>query len=199
MSRWLHNVNAVQAHFHSSDTSIRLQPIQWWGTNQSRRSRTTRFGKTSAFHIGEFIGQGRRMQYCGLVPAVLEKAEQFDFGGRMKPYNNCATAVIERFSGRRPLRWYGTAAVSLFLVWSQVLMAFMLAYNTPTVGIGCWSGGYFLYGVFSSVSWVVQLSSKRPGRWTRLFCHLANAVSLCWLIAFSMLVVCLCSPQCLSS
>lgn len=68
-------------------------------------------------------------------------------------------------------------------------MAFMVAYNTPTVGLGCWSGGYLLYGMLSSISWVIQLFSKRLGRWVRLFCHLANAVALCWLIGFMILVV----------
>jgi hypothetical protein len=203
MSRWLYNVNAVKTHFHGPQNSdippdsegiSGQQDIHWWGANTLNRNETNKLEEGSSFRVGEFVGQGRRIQYCGSVSAILEKAGQHNFGHDMNFYNSCATNVIERLRGPRPFHWYTTSAVAFFLVWSQVLMAFMIAYNTPTVGLGCWSGGYLLYGILSSVSWVLHLFSKSPGHWIQSGCQLANAIALCWLITFTILVVRLIFP-----
>ena len=51
--------------------------------------------------------------------------------------------------------WIGmalSAALSLFLQWGTTGAAIIIAYLTPTQGLGCRSGGYLLYGVNATVS-----------------------------------------------
>ncbi|KAF2112515.1 hypothetical protein BDV96DRAFT_648772 [Lophiotrema nucula] len=148
--------------------------------------RTPFKGIPPAFRVGEFIGQGRRMQYSGLASAVLENIDSSHFGHHLVSCDSATSAIVRRLNGRRPAAWFVTACVSLFLVFSQLAMAFMLAYNTPSVGLGCWSGGYVVYAFLSSISWIVQLFCKRPGRWTRFLCHTSNGLAFCFLIAFTL-------------
>jgi hypothetical protein len=43
----------------------------------------------------------------------------------------------------------------------------MIAYLSPTVGLGCRSGGYFIYGVAATISWALLTCSA-------LLCHSVN-------------------------
>jgi hypothetical protein len=100
----------------------------------------------------------------------------------------CAERVYKRLQkARRPISWYITALVSQFLVWIEVGMAFMLTYNTPTIGIGCWSGSIALFGILSTISWLVQFF--KVSRYSIIFCHFINFLSLSWLIITIMLIV----------
>jgi hypothetical protein len=130
------------------------------------------------------------MQYCGLVAAVLEESNPPNINDHdMKSYNALANKVIARLGQRRPKQWYAISTLSFLMVWSQILMASMISYNTPTVGLGCWTSGNLIYGILSSVSWVVQLCVKKPGEHVRAACHVFNFLALSFLITFVILVV----------
>jgi hypothetical protein len=167
MSRWLYNVEAIRTHFHVQPRSIipphtnqapLIQTIDWWKPGGEDDDS---LGNWSRFIIGDFIGQGRRMQYCGLVAAVLESMDSFKIKDRdITSYSKLANNVVGRLEETRPTQWYVTSALSFFMVWSQILMASMISYNTPSVGLGCWTGGHLVYGALSSVSWVVQIARR---------------------------------------
>ena len=58
--------------------------------------------------------------------------------------------------------WIGigtSALVGLFLQWGTTGAALMIAYLTPTKGLGCRSGGYLLYGINASVCWLLMAVS----------------------------------------
>ncbi|KAJ6495233.1 hypothetical protein C8R45DRAFT_1094892 [Mycena sanguinolenta] len=52
------------------------------------------------------------------------------------------------------------AILALFLQWGTTGAAVFVAYWTPTIGLGCRSGSYLIYGIASTVSWLVLLLSQ---------------------------------------
>ncbi|KAF8142888.1 hypothetical protein K438DRAFT_661490 [Mycena galopus ATCC 62051] len=52
------------------------------------------------------------------------------------------------------------ALVALFLQWGTTGVAVFVAYSTPSVGIGCRSGSYLIYGLAATVSWLVLVVSN---------------------------------------
>ncbi|KAI4524037.1 hypothetical protein K525DRAFT_282006 [Schizophyllum commune Loenen D] len=55
----------------------------------------------------------------------------------------------------------GAASVmGLLLLWSTAGAAFMLAWLTPTQGLGCRAGSYLLYGTLATVVWFLMLMSS---------------------------------------
>ncbi|KAJ7124225.1 hypothetical protein C8R44DRAFT_875283 [Mycena epipterygia] len=53
----------------------------------------------------------------------------------------------------------GAAIVALFLQWGTTGAAIFVAYNTPTVGLGCRSGSYLIYGIGATMSWAILVFS----------------------------------------
>lgn len=59
--------------------------------------------------------------------------------------------------------WKGiafSAGLALYLQWGTTGAAMMIAYLTPTVGLGCRSGGYMIYGAAATVSWFLLAISS---------------------------------------
>jgi hypothetical protein len=96
-----------------------------------------------------------------------------------------------RLQGRPPGSWYTVAFLAFLLVWYEILMAFMVSIVMPTVGLGCRSFSYLLFGILSSVSWVIQLW-KRQSAWSRVLSHGFNSFAILILlviIAFQVRVL----------
>ncbi|KAF7364460.1 hypothetical protein MSAN_01107400 [Mycena sanguinolenta] len=55
---------------------------------------------------------------------------------------------------------FRAALLALFLQWGTTGAALYVAYKTPTVGIGCRSGSYLIYGIAATVSWVLLVISQ---------------------------------------
>ncbi|KAH7124585.1 hypothetical protein EDB81DRAFT_911484 [Dactylonectria macrodidyma] len=135
--------------------------------------------------ILEFVGQGREIGYGGLAHAVLWSVYDSHSDDRqIRPLGDIAKNAGRKLAGHRPGSWRLLSLVSLGLVWVDVSMAILIAYNTPTVGWGCWSGSYMTYGLLSSLPWALHSlpSFKHPRPWQRACFHLLNAVSTLWLI-----------------
>ncbi|KAK3680918.1 hypothetical protein B0T22DRAFT_474369 [Podospora appendiculata] len=208
MSRWLYNVNAVLDWKLRRGRDRTRQEPDWWQDEIPAH-----------FEIGDFIGQGRRLEYAGLVEAVLSTMEKEcrhkphalpvgDSGDRavdFKAYEDLATAVRARHARRRPGLWFWSAIRALFLVWFPVLMAFVVAYTSPTVGMGCWSGPLLMWGALSSFSWFVSLFKRSSGLWLTRVCHFANGAALLFLVFFTCLTLsgamsnCYCTTSSMSS
>jgi hypothetical protein len=62
------------------------------------------------------------------------------------------TPVIQRI--------LAAAFVAMFVQWGTTGAAVFVAYYTPTTGIGCRSGSYFLYGLAATLSWLLLLISS---------------------------------------
>jgi hypothetical protein len=73
-------------------------------------------------------------------------------------------------------------------VWVQIGMAGIISYHTPTVGLGCRSLGFFIYGGLTTVTWVMAFFTlgvlgQRLGRFSLPRClswaaHFFNGVAL---------------------
>jgi len=133
------------------------------------------------------------MQYCGLSwafieEATLDKLVNSTDDKNERSYYACATRVMNRLDRNPPGGWYFTAFAALFLVWIEIGMAIMLAYNTPTIGLGCWSGSFLLYGLLSTVSWFIQLFNSR-GSFVRTVSIVFNLLAFCWLVIVTFFIV----------
>jgi hypothetical protein len=179
MKRWLWNVAAVKRWEADDSSDITMIDIDWWKTpnrysDQQHESQAATQA-ASDFKIYEFIGQGRKIHYCGLAHAVIEALQGRAF--LTKSFEAISTDVSNEMRGNRPASWWILAVTSLGLVWVGVGMAMVIAYNTPTVGIGCWTLTYLLYGIVSTLPWLVHFVRKHPGGVVRFFCRISNMIS----------------------
>lgn len=90
---------------------------------------------------------------------------------------------------RCPPAWFCTACLSLVLVASEIMLAFMLAFNTPTVGLGCWSGSFAIYAILSSLGWVLCLFFPKPDPVVAGLSYALNAMAFGWLVTVTMLIL----------
>lgn len=205
IQRWLWNVEAVQLWEDARRKGLLPTPepeIDWWNPAKQRRrsdeQRSSSYTRqpneiirvTSAFRLGDFIGQGRKMGYHGLTSAVLSSIySSSSSGGTRNSHPTIATLTTRRLSSafHRPFAWWLCAFISLMLVWLEITMAFLVSYMTPTVGLSCRSGSYLCYGVLVSITWVVSCLFKSPNQAARIFCHFCNslAVSVLGFIIFA--------------
>ncbi|KAL2681132.1 hypothetical protein Neosp_008736 [[Neocosmospora] mangrovei] len=188
MSRWLFNVDAVLTSARDAGADLNnMQTPVWWSRNRPAAA-------LEVFEIQEFIGQGRKIKYCGLADAVIRTVQDLQerkrpLGNNLDEYRLCAQTVLSHLNGTRPTQWWVTAFVSLFLVVFEVMMAFLVAFCTPTFGLGCWSGGLLLYGLLSTLTWVYHLIFKAPGKRGQIICSIFNFFSLGWLITLTGFVL----------
>ncbi|KAM7187294.1 hypothetical protein V8F20_011049 [Naviculisporaceae sp. PSN 640] len=181
VERWLHNVQAIKNQRDGTSPEIR-----WWPTPNAPPA--------NVFRVGRFIGQGRSVQYAGLSHAVMAELPSKGVATRTYPgdYTDLAARVHSRlqYERRRPLSWFVIALVSQVAVVAVVMLAFMLAFNTPTVGLGCWSGSFALYAILSSLTWILSLVIRRkPGRWLTGLCYFCNTLALGWLIVATLFIL----------
>ncbi|KAK4445168.1 hypothetical protein QBC34DRAFT_358660 [Podospora aff. communis PSN243] len=172
MSRWLFNVEAVRKwKMAGADPATK---IEWWKDSVPTH-----------FKLRDFVGQGRRMHYCGLAHATMfcvTDPKHIDDSNGLDEYDVLAQQVIEKLNGRRPGLWFSSAVRAFLLVWLQIFMSFLVAITSPTAGIGCWSGSIMLFGVLTSFSWFVSLFKKSCGPKLRIVCHTVNITAILFLI-----------------
>ena len=80
-------------------------------------------------------------------------------------------------------------------------MAFIVSFNTPTIGLGCRSLLYMIWFLLISISWVVLLFWQEPYRWLQKLMLVPNLLSVVFLfliMVFQVLGVlngCLCKSS----
>lgn len=169
ISRWLYNVEAVKTW--TSQAGNDPNTIGWWQDNTKI---------PQALKIDVFIGQGRKIQFCGLPHALLEASATVDFHTETN-LSRCAKKAANRLKGWKPKAWYVVAVLSFLLVWCAIMSAFAIHFTAPTIGLGCRSLTYLLFGAFSSVSWVIQFS-KRPPQWALWVSYVSNTLAILTLL-----------------
>jgi hypothetical protein len=205
LSRWLYNVNVVKSW---NDDHRPRRPLRWWIPPSTRSALFGGMQSSSAngtvdnpFQLGPFIGQGRKLQACCLSSVLMDVGDRLNLGHRGNPaeyntsvpYDNGAQEVLKRLLASPPTSWYKIAFISLLMVWTSITMALLLAYNTPTIGLGCWSGSFLVFGILSSSTWMLQfIRPQRPVGVIVKICTFFNLVSMGWLITVVFLMV---SPE----
>lgn len=170
MSRWLYNVDAIMVE-QLTENEDRCSNIRWWKPSPAGSG-------NPALQVGHFVGQGRKMAYCGLISAVIMGSEDHDFDGSIESFVKCANRVEASLEGPRPTSWYVTAVVAQLLVGCEMMMGFTIAYATPTVGLGCRSFLYLLTYLMSSVSWTIQFRWKTTPRSAKIVSHFFNGFTI---------------------
>ncbi|KAK1749887.1 hypothetical protein QBC47DRAFT_354353 [Echria macrotheca] len=163
--RWLWSIRAVKKWENDRDRGSNLSddaPPFWWSLDRDRRA-PNRTPDHLCSHRGQcvpshFIGQGRRIGYHGLAYSVTESVDRLETERNpAQPIKTIARNTRVQFGAKPPVSWLLSSLGALALVWLEIGMALMISYNIPTVGIGCRSGLYIIYGVFSTVPWAAHL------------------------------------------
>ncbi|KAM7188161.1 hypothetical protein V8F20_010657 [Naviculisporaceae sp. PSN 640] len=143
--------------------------VDWWKTTSEI---------PPDLEVGNFIGQGRKIQYCGIPHAFLEATKGVKFS-KVNPTELAghATAIAQELQGDKPWAWYVVAIVSLFLVWTAIMSAFVVSFMSPVVGLGCRTLTYLIFGACSSVPWLIQFR-KRPGKFLTIVSHVFNTLAI---------------------
>ncbi|KAM7210408.1 hypothetical protein V8F06_014212 [Rhypophila decipiens] len=132
----------------------------------------------SDLQVKHFIGQGRKIQYCGLPHAFLEVTKSVELSDATPAeLDGHAMAIAEELRGGKPLAWFVVAVLSFLLVWTAIMSAFVVSFNAPVVGLGCRTLTYLIFGIFSSVPWVIHFQ-KRPPRPLIYLSYLCNTVAI---------------------
>ncbi|KAK0741302.1 hypothetical protein B0T18DRAFT_440629 [Schizothecium vesticola] len=215
--RWLYNVRAVMLWRDGPDTDS--EAIAWWPPVPPSKTEDENTGSTpppeavvnnqpqpelvvtsqpqqepvavTNLTVGRFIGQGRSTQYSGLSYAVMKHTPTKGHPGRTYPtdYNSFAVKVHNELEGRPPPSWFITALLAQAIVTTEVMLAFMLAFNTPTVGLGCWSGSFAIYAILSSLCWILSLCFPKPGSVVTGLCYTLNVLAFGWLVTVTILLL----------
>lgn len=95
--------------------------IEWWTT-------ATRIPLT--LQVGTFIGQGRRIQFCGIPHAFLKATRKAEFSeANPTELDRYAMAIAEELRGGKPRAWYVVAVTSFFLVWTAIMSGFIVCFT----------------------------------------------------------------------
>ncbi|KAF4626766.1 hypothetical protein G7Y89_g11394 [Cudoniella acicularis] len=187
LSRWLYNADAVRTWAPDREKleggpHMYRPGVARWPSNAVEAQSP----HTGWCHVGDFVGHGRSMHYCGLVSAFMEAAEKMDWVTDPNFICNLTKALL--LKEKRPRSWYITAFVSLFLVWTEIFLAVVVDYYTPTLGFGCWSGATVLYALLGMVSWLIQFK-RRLGKILMAIAHVFNTLAILWILAATFMVV----------
>lgn len=156
ISRWLWNVRAVKEW--RAGGRFKESP-KWWSQDS----------KDVALEVSDFVGQGRQVGYNGIAFAVLDS-----IAAATTPAPHTANAERERLAlghldaisretvdrvqnCRPPAAWWVLALLSFAIVWVEIGAASMISIRIPTVGVGCRSLSYLIYGGLSTLPMLMQL------------------------------------------
>lgn len=189
ISRWMWNVEAVKQWV---DNPNRPQHPNWWPPTRDEVAQNQGTAQQTGFenYISDFVGQGRQIGYNGLPYAVaISVYNSSETNRTMRSLQTITDELIRCLNGRRPGSWWALAVTSLLLVWLEIGMAFMISFNIPTVGIGCRSLSYLIYGGLSSFPWMIHLLPSFGGsivknglRWLSTLFTLLSTGVLCFII-----------------
>lgn len=198
IERWMYNVNYVlrnrypEIQRHEEDDS--LDYTSWW-----------RPGCHTHLTIGEFVGQGRVLRYSGIANGMLELTASWTAYGIDSDYTEIESHYRSKVVGFRknrlivrPTTWWFIWIAAQFGVSVSASMAFMVSFNTPTVGLGCRSFLDMLWWIFSSISWISLAIFQEPPRITRYitgFFNFCSVVVLNFIMFFQVSIFCVLPTQ----
>lgn len=196
IERWLFNVDAII-------TAGGTRPLWRAPETEQLQQRARASDRLTPFRIGEFLGQGRRLRYCGVTDTVLhyitESVARRTQIALPQITNQTTTSLNPRTPGvesfdkfqkslkTRPPQWYGVWIVSQLIVMACFGMAFMVSFNTPTVGFGCRSMIYLTWYSLTIPSSISLLFQQEPVKALRILMMLPNTLSV--LAVFTIMLV----------
>ena len=204
ISRWMWNVRAVQEWEEARDANqsdpAPPQHPNWWSSSEERAALSrnapgqVQHGQAQdnprhAYHDfnswvpSDFVGQGRQIGYNGLAYTVVARVARAD-DTLPNQLDAITDETIGHLDDNPPVSWWVLSFAALAVVWWDIGMAIMISYNIPTVGVGCRTGSYIIYGLLSTIPWCLHLSPwfRRQGCRARILGHfLCGLSTLCLL------------------
>ncbi|KAG8629995.1 hypothetical protein KVT40_001614 [Elsinoe batatas] len=152
------------------------------GSDQPSRYGTNTEKQRVFDFFGTYAGQGRERWHYGVAHPILSTMEEAWVGSQEgKPHGvrnwlidegvARVNIVLGNTRNRHGFIWWDyrelwQISAALLIVCLSCFSAFVLSYNTPTVGLGCRSGGYMIFVIISCLLLIVELVSwrfeKRP-------------------------------------
>jgi hypothetical protein len=103
---------------------------------------------------------------------LLQYLEQIQLGnGKVAP-----TSIRKQIIRRPPSWWFAWMASQLIMS-IAMSTAFLIAFNTPTIGLGCRSFFYIIQWTLTSITWVIQGIWHDPPEWARCISLVFNTLS----------------------
>lgn len=133
----------------------------WWG-----------YRDTCELVVGDYVGQGRFLGYCGMGHYLLRYFEKIHLGNAEIAPTNLREQIT-----RRPQSWWLAWIASQLIMSIAIFTAFLIAFNTPTIGLGCRSFFYVIQWTLMSVTWVIQGIWHYPPEWVRCISLIVNTLS----------------------
>ncbi|KAJ7608737.1 hypothetical protein FB45DRAFT_945812 [Roridomyces roridus] len=150
-------------HIHDSEPA--LPPPTWWGFDirgdERREGPIFNYARIFTwFAFSKHVYRGfntaiNKFQHYAPIPSTADEAASIC---DLEPQ-----ADLVAFEGMKDIsattihHILGAALIALFLQWGTTGAAIYVAYQTPSVGLGCRSGSYLLYGIAATVSWLLLL------------------------------------------
>lgn len=149
--------------------------------------------------LGRFSGQARERWHYGIAHSMISNLERnLDDnernGRQLHKIYQAGNFVSSRIRGFYHELWtfdlveiWQMSAACLIVTFSA-FGAFLISYNTPTVGLGCRSGGYMVYGILAAGCFFIDLLGWRAIRngaamvCLRIFLTFIEICSSSWLI-----------------
>ncbi|KAL8928595.1 MAG: hypothetical protein Q9208_001829 [Pyrenodesmia sp. 3 TL-2023] len=113
-----------------------------------------------------FAGQGRTRWHYGVAHPILAAMEGKDVAASVRGWlantNDARAAIIWGPVKDQGLIWFDPRMAwqisgSLIVVGSTVFGAFIISYFTPTVGLGCRSGGFMIFFILALSSFTLEM------------------------------------------
>lgn len=181
IDRWIYNNEAIYT------CPPGTEPVWWRPPSKKHHIQ----GSVMDLTVDEFIGQGRRLRYCGVTSALLEIVEKEPYipveGFTFADYHLKKSARFQRTLTKRPTSWWVICFAVHVFVSQQIFLAFVIAFNTPTIGLGCRSTLYLLYFLIGCITSSVQIIYQEPPPWTRRLTIPANTLNTLLLLSIMML------------
>ncbi|KAJ9663651.1 hypothetical protein H2198_000663 [Neophaeococcomyces mojaviensis] len=133
-------------------------------------------GTPKEFDIGDFVGQGRRMRYCGVASTILQMISHPNKARMHLPGKKEANKFQEDLPNP-PLNWYWVWLVSQLIVGTSYASAFGISFYNPTIGLGCRTFAYTVWYILSFSSWLLLGICKEPQPFVRVFACIPNALA----------------------
>jgi hypothetical protein len=168
--------------------------IKWWD------------GEDCELTLGEYVGQGRYLRNAGGGDYLMSQVSLFLNGkcqarddgleasvtsgpvelrqSDCSPTRIGACSLIKMHNEVRKHRpyWRRCWIAGQVIISTAISMAFMVAFNTPTIGFGCRSFSYTIQWAMSTVSWLMIGWTSRPTEWQRCISLLINTLSACFFL-----------------
>lgn len=148
-------------------------------------------------YFTDFCGQGRSRWHYGVAHPILVGIED-DFAARhgrgWLSHPDARRMLVSRPKNIAGVPWFDFRDIfqilsAVVIVGGSVFGAFIISYFTPTIGLGCRSGGYIIYFILalsvflteSTIWWAVP-SETRTRRVLGYLLNVVEVTNTCWLI-----------------